>query len=104
MWFKLNQRVGMGIMETGSNTAQLIDFLQEELALSSTSIAMALRYSEQNNDPLPMILWQYGLVSIDQLAQIFDWLEDSQTRKADWVVGQRLMRLSSQRDATIPAN
>ncbi|NHC37997.1 DUF2949 domain-containing protein [Scytonema millei VB511283] len=23
-----------------------------------------------------MILWQYGLISIDQLARIFDWLEN----------------------------
>ncbi len=57
-----------------SNT-QLIDFLQQELAISASSISMALRHSEQNPGPLHMILWQYGLVSLEQLEQIFDWLE-----------------------------
>lgn len=54
---------------------QLINFLQEELELADTSIAMALRHSEQDPGPLPMILWQYGFVSLEELEQIFDWLE-----------------------------
>ncbi len=36
---------------------------------------MALRLYEQDPGPLHMILWQYGLVSLEQLEQIFDWLE-----------------------------
>jgi len=59
---------------TRSNT-QLIHFLQKELALSAAAIAMVLRHSEHDPGPLPMILWQYGLVSLEQLEQIFDWLE-----------------------------
>ncbi len=55
---------------------KLIDFLQNELALSSRDIAVAVRKSESENGPLPMLLWQYGLVDIKQLEQIFDWLED----------------------------
>lgn len=62
-------------MEPTRSNTQLIDFLQEELSLSATSIAVALRHSEQDPGPLPMILWQYGLVSIEELEQIFDWLE-----------------------------
>ncbi len=57
------------------DTAQLIQFLEQELALSTSSIAMAVRYSEQDLGPLPMVLWQYGLVSLDQLNKIYDWLE-----------------------------
>jgi hypothetical protein len=59
---------------TRSNT-QLINFLQKELAVSASSIAMALRHCEQDPGPLHMILWQYGLLSLEQLEQIFDWLE-----------------------------
>jgi len=62
-------------VESDRSTTQLIDFLQQELAISSTSIAMALRHCEQDPGPLPMILWQYGFVSLEQLEQIFDWLE-----------------------------
>jgi hypothetical protein len=63
------------VVETNRSTTQLINFLQKELAVSATSIAMALRLCEQDPGPLHMILWQYGLVSLEQLEQIFDWLE-----------------------------
>ncbi|MBW4622497.1 MAG: DUF2949 domain-containing protein [Cyanosarcina radialis HA8281-LM2] len=57
------------------SSAQLLRFLQEDLALSSSSIAMALRHVEQDPGPLPMILWKYGLVTLEQLERIYDWLE-----------------------------
>jgi hypothetical protein len=63
-------------VESKPNTSQLITFLQEELDLSANSIDIALRHSEQDPGPLPMILWQYGLVSLEELEQIFDWLEN----------------------------
>lgn len=62
-------------MESNRSETQLINFLQKELAISTAAIAMALRHCEQNSGPLPMILWKYGLVSLEQLEQIFDWLE-----------------------------
>lgn len=62
-------------VESNRSDTQLINFLQKELAISTPAIAMALRHCEQNSGPLPMILWQYGLVSLEQLEQIFDWLE-----------------------------
>jgi hypothetical protein len=55
--------------------SQLIRFLEEELAISAPSIAIALRRCEKDPGPLPMILWQYGLVTIEQLDRIYDWLE-----------------------------
>lgn len=60
-----------------TNNGQLINFLHEQLALSESSIAMAVCLSQRNLDPLPMILWQYGLVSLEQLEQIFDWSANS---------------------------
>lgn len=69
-------RVEHSVADANRNTAQLITFLQEELNISAPSIAFALRHCQQNAGPLPMVLWQYGLVSLDQLEQIFDWLED----------------------------
>ncbi len=54
---------------------QFIDFLQHDLALSADSIQIVQRHLDQNPGPLAMILWQYGLVTLEQLDQIFDWLE-----------------------------
>ncbi|MBM0742646.1 DUF2949 domain-containing protein [Phormidium sp. CLA17] len=62
----------------GSSTySRLIHFLQEELAVSASSISIALRHIEQDPGPLPMILWQYGLVTLEQLDRIYDWLENA---------------------------
>lgn len=68
----------MNVNMTPTTYARFIRFLQEDLALSAPSIAMALRQREQDPGPLPMILWQYGLVTLEQLDRIFDWLETAQ--------------------------
>ncbi|HEY9743784.1 MAG TPA: DUF2949 domain-containing protein [Coleofasciculaceae cyanobacterium] len=54
---------------------RLIGFLQDDLAIPSTSIDLAVRHHPDTLNILPMILWQYGLVTLQQLEQIFDWLE-----------------------------
>ncbi|MEA5570817.1 DUF2949 domain-containing protein [Calothrix sp. UHCC 0171] len=65
-----------GELQMSSTTySRLIHFLQEDLAISSASIAVALRHSQQDPGPLPMILWQYGLITLEQLEQVYDWLE-----------------------------
>jgi Protein of unknown function (DUF2949) len=56
---------------------KLIHFLQEDLAISSSSMSIALKQVDRNPGPLPMILWQYGLVTIEQLDRIYDWMEGS---------------------------
>lgn len=56
-------------------TAHFVQFLQSELAVSSDEIAVLLHHPELEDAPLPMVLWQYGLVSTQQLSQIYDWME-----------------------------
>ena len=60
-----------------SNRCQLIDFLQNDLAIPTESIALGLRQSLDAEHLLPIVLWQYGLVTTYQLEQIFKWLEKS---------------------------
>jgi Protein of unknown function (DUF2949) len=60
---------------TPSTYPRLIRFLQDDLAISTASLAVALRHREQDPGPLPMILWQYGLITLEQLEKIYDWLE-----------------------------
>lgn len=61
-------------MTTRKHTG-LIQFLQDELSISPASIQVALRHCEQDPGPLPMVLWQYGLITLEQLEQVYDWLE-----------------------------
>ncbi len=58
-----------------SDHARLIRFLQEELAVSPTSIRLALQQCKQELGPLPMVLWQQGVLSLQQLEKTFDWME-----------------------------
>ncbi|MGJ3251943.1 MAG: DUF2949 domain-containing protein [Elainellaceae cyanobacterium] len=60
---------------------QFIRFLEDDLSIPAKSVAIALRHPEHSSQ-LPMILWQYGLISLDQLDQIFDWLEIVQPQGA----------------------
>jgi hypothetical protein len=64
-------------MISATHSTKLIHFLQDDLAISSSSMSIALKQVEHNPGPLPMILWQYGLVTIEQLDRIYDWMEDT---------------------------
>jgi hypothetical protein len=62
--------------------SHFIKFLQDEINLPHDSIAIANRYAataqpslQQNPGLLPMVLWQYGLVNLEELDRIYDWLE-----------------------------
>ena len=55
--------------------SKLIQFLKDELGLSPDSLEIAKKASEQNQGPISMVLWQYGLVTIEELERIYDWLE-----------------------------
>ena len=55
---------------------ELGQFLQEELTVSSAEVALVMQKQEESNAPIPMLLWQYGLVSRFGLERVFDWLEE----------------------------
>ena len=60
------------MMETRNQS--FVRFLQEDLAIPAAAVMLAWQHSESPS-LLPMVLWQYGLVTLTQLDQIFDWLE-----------------------------
>lgn len=53
----------------------LIEYLKETLAVPGEAISLGLRQVGQATNLLPIVLWQYGLISTAQLNQVFDWLE-----------------------------
>jgi Protein of unknown function (DUF2949) len=68
------QFIGGKIMATTTQN-RLLRFLKEELLLPSDSIDLALRHTVKSSGSLPIILWHYGLITLDQLSSIYDWLE-----------------------------
>jgi hypothetical protein len=69
--------------------AQLIHFLQDELSIPAEAIAIARREETHLPNLLPMVLWQYGLISLEQLDQIFDWLDTVQSQTESIQLGMR---------------
>ena len=63
-------------MEFNFEVTELSQFLQDELTVSSADISLVMHKKEELNAPIPMLLWQYGLISRSQLDRIFDWLEN----------------------------
>ncbi|MGB7414690.1 MAG: DUF2949 domain-containing protein [Thermosynechococcaceae cyanobacterium] len=55
--------------------ARFIQFLQNDLNLSPDAISVADKSSRRDQGPLSVVLWQYGLVTLEQLNIIFEWLE-----------------------------
>lgn len=62
---------------TPKRLKELIEFLKQDLGISPASINIALKSCQQQQGPLPMILWQYGLITLEQLNEIFYWVEKS---------------------------
>ncbi len=54
--------------------AKFITFLKEELALDNDSLKIVDKAVEDRTAPIPMVLWQYGLITLEELDRIYDWL------------------------------
>lgn len=55
---------------------RLINFLQQELSISPQSLQLGLKQSENNEIFLPLILFQYGIINLQQLELVFDWIDN----------------------------
>ncbi len=56
---------------------QLIEFLQRELSVSPEEIGVVTRTQAAPVTQLPILLWQHGLITIQQLEKIFDWQDNT---------------------------
>lgn len=58
--------------------SQFLRFLEAELLLSSDAIALAIENHREDLRLLPITLWKYQLITLDQLSALFDWFENEQ--------------------------
>ena len=52
----------------------MIFFLLNEIGMEQSSIELGLKLSKKNNVPLPILLWSYGLLTIDELDKLYSYL------------------------------
>ena len=54
-------------------TDAMLQFLQRRLGLSPSALELGQRQAELEQAPLPIVLWSFGLLSLQQLEDVFDW-------------------------------
>ena len=53
---------------------EMIIYLFNELGLEESSIELGIKLSIRNNTPLPILLWSYGMITIDELDKLYSFL------------------------------
>ena len=51
----------------------MIFFLLNEIGLEQSSVELAIKLSIKNNTPLPISLWSYGMVTIEELDKLYSF-------------------------------
>ena len=57
-----------------SKNKKIISFLKDEIGIDESSIELGLKLSFKNNTPLPILLWNYGIITIEELDQLYTLL------------------------------
>ena len=52
----------------------IIIYLIDEIGLEESSIALGLKLSIRDNTPLPILLWSYGIITIEELDKLYSFL------------------------------
>ena len=53
---------------------EMIIYLLNEVGLEESSIELALKLSLKNNTSLPILLWSYGMLTIEELDKLYSFL------------------------------
>ncbi len=56
---------------------ELVRYLRQELGLSENALSLGLKQAQLEQAPLPVVLWRFGLISLEQFDQVLAW-QDSQ--------------------------
>jgi len=53
---------------------EMIIYLFNELDLDESTIELGIKLSIKNNTPLPILLWSYGMLTIEELDKLYSFL------------------------------
>ena len=57
-----------------NSNRQMISFLIDKIGLEESSIELGLKLSKTNKTPLPILLWNYGILTIEELDELYTFL------------------------------
>ena len=55
-------------------TRDMIIYLFNVLGLDESTIELGIKLSIKNNTPLPVLLWSYGMLTIEELDKLYSFL------------------------------
>ena len=55
-------------------TREMINYLFNVLGLDESTIELGIKLSIKNNTPLPILLWSYGMLTIEELDKLYSFL------------------------------
>ena len=55
-------------------TKEMIVYLFNEVGLDETSIELGIKLSIRNRSSLPILLWSYGMLTIEELDKLYSFL------------------------------
>ena len=53
---------------------EMLIYLLNEIGLDESSIELGLKLSIKKNTPLPILLWSYGILTIEELDKLYSFL------------------------------
>ena len=53
---------------------EIIIYLSNVLGLDESTIELGIKLSIKNNTPLPILLWSYGMLTIEELDKLYSFL------------------------------
>ena len=53
---------------------EMIIYLFNVVGLDESSIELGIKLSLKNNTPLPILLWSYGMLTIEELDKLYSFL------------------------------
>ena len=53
---------------------KMIIYLYDVVGLDESSIELGIKLSIKNNTPLPILLWSYGMLTIEELDKLYSFL------------------------------
>ena len=53
---------------------EMIFYLFNEVGLEESSIELGIKLAKKNNTPLPILLWSYGMLTIEELDKLYSFL------------------------------
>ena len=53
---------------------EMIIYLFSVLGLDESTIELGIKLSIKNNTPLPILLWSYGMLTIEELDKLYSFL------------------------------